>query len=81
MSRATLGQVFSVPFRHLRSTNFSGDQTVSQGRPNGITRFVGDDKNEMLKFLVNVGKNLNQADDSHAAAVLQWPLVLSLIHI
>lgn len=88
MSRATIGQVFSVPFRHLRSTNFSGDQVVSQGRPNGLARFVGDEKNEMLKFLVSVCQTLNQSDGSpcdHSPvpsdssldkSVLQWPLVL-----
>jgi len=83
MSRATIGQVFSVPFRHLRSTNFSGDQVVSQGRPNGLARFVGDEKNEMLKFLVSVGKTITPSVDPHSAdsqptteSVLQWPLVL-----
>ena len=88
MSRATIGQVFSVPFRHLRSTNFSGDQVVSQGRPNGLARFVGDEKNEMLKFLVSICRTVNQSDESSsensqapsdsssAKSVLQWPLVL-----
>ena len=87
MSRATIGQVFSVPFRHLRSTNFSGDQVVSQGRPNGLARFVGDEKNEMLKFLVSICQNIQSdgldtdtiqipADNSLAKSVLQWPLVL-----
>ena len=91
MSRATLGQVFSVPFCHLRSTNFSGDQVASHGRSNGLARFVGDDKNEMLKFMVALDRNHNQSNQSpnesitqtdglsnslDANSVLQWPLVL-----
>ena len=84
MSRATLGQVFSVPFCHLRSTNFSGDQVASHGRSNGLARFVGDDKNEMLKFMVALDQAHNQSDESpnespaqtNANSVLQWPLVL-----
>lgn len=75
MSRATTDQVFSVPFRHLRSTNFSGDQGISQGRPNGLARFVGDQNNEMLRFLVSVCQTLNQSDQTEQS-VLQWPLVL-----
>ncbi len=83
MSRAALDQVFSVPFRHLRSTNFTGDEVVSHGRPNGLARFVGDEKNEMLKFLASISQTADQPsvsslDDAatEAVSVLQWPLVL-----
>ena len=87
MSRAALDQVFSVPFRHLQSTNFSGEQVISNGRHNGLARFVGDEKNEMLKFLTSIGKTINQSESpasnnpsdtlsSDAFSVLQWPMVL-----
>ena len=91
MSRAAIDQVFSVPFRHLQSTNFSGEQVISNGHLNGLTRFVGDEKNEMLKFLTSFGKTMNQTPESlepsardnladtqspDAFSVLQWPMVL-----
>jgi len=92
MSRAAIDQVFSVPFRHLQSTNFSGEQVVSNGRHNGLARFVGDEKNEMLKFLTSIGRTMNQSPESllepstlntksyslnsDPFSVLQWPMVL-----
>ncbi|MDG1875264.1 MAG: DnaA/Hda family protein [Mariniblastus sp.] len=77
MSSATINQVFSVPFRHLWSTNFSGDQVVSQSQPNGLARFVGDDQNQLLKYLIlpTIPTNgLETAEQTHRE--LQWPLVL-----
>lgn len=77
MSSAATDQVFSVPFRHLWSANFSGDQVASKSRPNGLARFVGDQENQILKYLVQLTdqKNQNGSVDS-AQSNLQWPLVL-----
>lgn len=72
MSSATIDQVFSVPFRHLRSTYFSGDQVVCMNQSIGLARFIGDQQNQLLKYLItpNPESDTNQADSN-----LQWPLV------
>lgn len=77
MSSASVDHVFSVPFRHLWSTNFAGEQSVSVARPSGLARFVGDQPNfilKHLKFLAN-----RSSDYALASAVFEdshWPLVL-----
>ena len=77
MSLATMDQVFSVPLRHLWSTNFSGDQVVSQGQPNGLARFVGDEQNQLLKYLILPTIPTDDPDVSEPTHhELQWPLVL-----
>lgn len=76
MSSATIDQVFSVPFRHLRSTHFSGDQMVSTHQPNGLARFVGDQQNQLLKYLILPMLPNDQADNKSLQTELQWPLVL-----
>lgn len=71
MTSSAFDQVFSVPFRHLWSTYFSGEQTASSDRPLGLARFVGDEPNVLLKYLVHDSQNGNlSAMDS------QWPVVL-----
>ncbi len=71
MTTAAIDQVFSVPFRHLRSTGFSGDISASDARPLGIARFVGDESNVLLRYLVRKNRSVRQAMlDS------QWPVVL-----
>ena len=78
MSTATTDQVFSVPFRHLRSTHFSGDLVVSSSQPNGLARFVGDQHNQLVKCLVSLlipdVNSESKSEPGHAE--LQWPLVL-----
>jgi chromosomal replication initiator protein len=74
MNSAVLDQVFSVPYRHLYSTDFSGELTSMAGTPNGINRFVGDRSNFMLRFFAD-----NQSDTSNEPsrdAECPWPLVL-----
>ena len=70
MTSAALDQVFSVPFRHLWSTNFSGEQTASDARPLGIARFVGDRPNVLLRYLIDENQNDPGSMDLH------WPIVL-----
>lgn len=74
MNSAAVDQVFSVPFRHLWSTNFSGDQSVSQAPPSGLARFVGDESNLILKYF-SLNSNLRQSTPS-SSSEYQWPLVL-----
>ena len=90
MNSAAFDQVFSVPFRHLWSTNFSGEQTASNVRPLGLARFVGDEPNVLLKYLISENEiaalEANPISDSLDAAQLnqlnlnrlrsQWPIVL-----
>ena len=79
MNSAAIDQVFSVPFRHLWSTNFSGELTGSgpsnsdrdDSRSIGLARFVGDNSNSILKYLTT---NPFSADKVQSNA--QWPLVL-----
>lgn len=63
-------QVFSVPFRHLWSTNFSGEVTASAGTPNGLARFVGDQSNAMLRYFAGDRSIASQQPSSDL-----WPLV------
>lgn len=70
MNSAAFDQVFSVPFRHLWSTSFSGEPSATEARPLGIARFVGDESNVLLKYLVSENLTGNLATpDSH------WPIV------
>jgi chromosomal replication initiator protein len=71
MTTAALDQVFSVPFRHLWSASINGEPAASDARPLGIARFVGDESNVLLKYLVSESSNEHLAAlDSH------WPIVL-----
>jgi chromosomal replication initiator protein len=71
MNSAVLDQVFSVPYRHLYSTDFAGDLTSIIGSPNGLNRFVGDRSNFMLQCF---------ADGDERSCFLDrdcpWPVVL-----
>lgn len=70
MTSAALDQVFSVPFRHLGSTHFSGEPAASTDRPLGLARFVGDQPNVLLKYFENL-------DASELATLeMQFPVVL-----
>jgi chromosomal replication initiator protein len=71
MTSAAIDQVFSVPLRHLWSTNFSGATTATPDRPLGLARFVGDEPNEILAYLLTINENGTLAQDE-----AQWPLVL-----
>ena len=72
MNPAAIDLVFSVPFRHLWSTNFSGEQTTSEARPLGLARFVGDEPNQILKYLIKT----NDAGSNNRHFESQWPMVL-----
>ena len=71
MNSAAFDQVFSVPFRHLWSTNFSGEQTATDVRPLGLARFVGDEPNVLLKYLIS-----EKDRDDLGQLKSQWPIVL-----
>jgi chromosomal replication initiator protein len=71
MNSAVLDQVFSVPYRHLYSTDFAGDLTSMIGAPNGLNRFVGDRSNFMLKCFSERDSRANFLDDH-----CPWPVVL-----
>jgi len=79
MNSAAFDQVFSVPFRHLWSTNFSGEQTATDVRPLGLARFVGDEPNVLLKYLIrgnepSTSDAENELDLNRSKS--QWPIVL-----
>jgi chromosomal replication initiator protein len=80
MNSAALDPVFSVPFRHLWSTNFSGEQSASEVRPLGLARFVGDQPNLLLKYLISENFNrdgeVNLDDGGLVCTDSQWPIVL-----
>lgn len=71
MNPAVLDQVFSVPYRHLYSTDFAGDLTSMVGAPNGLNRFVGDRSNFMLQCFSERDQQSNFLDE-HCS----WPVVL-----
>ncbi|MFK7767563.1 MAG: helix-turn-helix domain-containing protein [Mariniblastus sp.] len=79
MNSAAIDQVFSVPFRHLWSTNFNGELVASErqnsdssdSRSIGLARFVGDNSNLILKYLTTDALNEQFSNSSS-----QWPLVL-----
>lgn len=71
MNSAVLDQVFSVPYRHLYSTDFAGDLTSAIGAPNGLNRFVGDRSNFMLKCFSDRDERAQFLDQQ-----CPWPVVL-----
>lgn len=66
-------QIFSIPFRHLWSTSFTGEVTASAGKPNGLARFVGDSANLLLRYFAN---EPSIAGKQFLESTTQWPLVL-----
>ncbi len=74
MNSAAAEQVFSVPFRHLWCTNFSGELSATESRPSGLARFVGDQPNSLLKYVAL--KAGNRIPSQHFESGFQWPLVL-----
>ena len=73
MASATPQPIFSVPFRHLKSTYFVEENSASDQRPNGLMRFVGDESNLILRYLAKADESSVTGDVDFA---YQWPLVL-----
>jgi chromosomal replication initiator protein len=74
MNSAAVDQIFSVPFRHLWGTHFSGEQSASEARPSGLARFVGDEPNRLLRYLaLEAGQRI---PSNPFGSGFQWPLVL-----
>lgn len=74
MNSAAVDQIFSVPFRHLWCTNFSGEHEATESRPSGLARFVGDQPNILLKYFAL--ESGNRIRSNQLASGFQWPLVL-----
>lgn len=60
---------FSIPFRHLWKTDFSGDLCHATFKTSGLSRFVGDQVNQVLKCL-------NAPNSDTSTYSIPWPLVL-----
>jgi len=67
---------FSIPFRYLWSTNFSGDLAELNERPSGLARFVGDHKNQLLRIFSDEHSIRLCQQMSHDSSRHWWPLVL-----
>lgn len=76
MPSATPQQVFSLPFRHLWSTHFCDENGSIGLRPNGLTRFIGDEPNLILKYLIKLNDQTAQTNVENENAAIAWPLVL-----
>ncbi|MEL7498729.1 MAG: helix-turn-helix domain-containing protein [Planctomycetota bacterium] len=72
-AESPLEQVFSIPFQHLWSTNFSGETTAESTSPTGLARFVGDQPNFLLQYFADQPSAMNRQIDAELAT---WPLVL-----
>ena len=72
MDSASTEHVFSIPYRYLWSTQFSGDLDMDHGRPSGLARFVGDQTNQILRVLSDQASPSLIGDPSFNI----WPLVL-----
>ena len=66
MNSAVSNDVFLVPLRHLFSPVYATDLTLTESTVRGLTSFVGDQDNELLKYLVSE-QSFRDSD---------WPLVL-----
>ena len=71
MAVAAVDTVFSIPFRFLWSTNFAGDLENVLESPTGLARFVGDEKNQLLKIFDPSQSPFITRERSHL-----WPMVL-----
>ncbi len=71
MAVAAVDTVFSIPFRFLWSTNFAGDLESMHEPPTGLARFVGDEKNQLLKILASLQSSFLTGGQNHL-----WPMVL-----
>ncbi len=71
MAVAAVDTVFSIPFRFLWSTNFAGDLESMHEPPTGLARFVGDEKNQLLKILAPIQSSYITGSQNHL-----WPMVL-----
>ena len=65
MPAVALDSVFSLPLRHLWSHRFPGEQVHAEGMVKGLSRFVGDSANPMLRYLT----------DPEHPLTSDWPLV------
>ena len=65
MHSAVSPSVFSLPLRHLWNTQFSGDQVVTAQSVKGLSRYVGDSSNSLLRYFAE--QQIPEPSD--------WPIV------